>query len=90
MQTDQGHLPGHLAPGSCTHGTCSRHQPVARGTMPRPKVRLQAGVKGEVPTICSVKKQIPSAQPSQTAWMKTGSPGIPIPTASVSVNDLGS
>ena len=62
------------------------------GNMPRQNVRLQPGVEGEVPTICSVKKQIPLALPSQTAWMKlkTGSRGIPAPTASFSVSYLGS
>ena len=74
---------------ACAHGACSRLQPVAWGSMPRHKARLQAGVKGEVPTICSVKKQIPLAQPTQTAGMKTGSPGIPAPKASFSMSDLG-
>ena len=92
MQTDHGCLPGHLAPGPFPYGACSRLQPVARGNMPRQNARLQPGVEGEVPTICSVKKQIPLALPSQTAWMKlkTGSRGIPAPTASFSVSYLGS
>ena len=63
-------------PSPCTLGVCWRLQPVAQGIPPWQKAWLQPGVEGEVPTICSVKKQTPLAQPSQTAWINTSSPAI--------------
>lgn len=90
--TDRTRLPPQGISHPVRAPACSRLLPVAWGNMPRQNTKLQPGVEGEVPTICSTKKQIPLAPPSQTAWMemKTGSPGIPAPAASFSVSDRGS
>lgn len=84
---DHGCLPGHLPPAPWAH-QCPRLQPAAWGERPRQKAELQPGFEGEVPTICSVKTQIPVSLPSNRLYDKFSR--NPSPNSQLSVSNWGS